>query len=191
MLAGTTAGKASLVTRTGHRAKIGDVFRLETQRGFVYLQYTHEHPEITSLIRVLPGWHRQQPADVAALVAGPTRFITFFPLRSAARRPDLLTFIGHFDVPDHAQALPRFRRPGRVSGWRTVTWEIWDGVRAVRVGAAPEEVRWLPDTGVVDPALLKDMAGRDWDYSIELDEYMAYERQVELEKQRASSSGGS
>lgn len=179
------------MNKAGRRAEIGDVFRLETVRGPVYVQYTHEHPEITSLIRVLPGWHRQPPADMAALVAGPTRFVTFFPLRAAARRSDLLTFVGHFDVPDHARVLPQFRRPGRVSGWRTVAWDIWDGTRDVRMNLPPEEVRWVPDIGVVDPALLKEMAGRDWDYSVELDEYMAYERGVELAKQRDSSSGRS
>lgn len=69
-----------------------------------------------------------------------------------------------------------------------------DGSRDVRINVPPEEVRWLPDTGVVDPALLEDMAGRDWDYSVELDEYMDDERAVELEKlakQRDSSLGRS
>lgn len=162
---------------TGRRAQIGDVFEVSTARGLAYLQYGRDYPEWSPLVRVLPGLYPQRPEDLGRLVAGPTRFVLLYPIDSAARNPDLAVWVGNFPLP--AEPLPRyFRRPDRVAGFRTVSWAIWDLQRDVRSNIPvplPDDVRNLPHSAVFNHAALIDVIERDWNWSVELDEYDAEE----------------
>jgi len=165
-----------------HRAKIGDVFEVATSGGLSYLQYTHEHPEVSSLIRVLPGRFEERPKNIDSLVAGPTRFVAFYPIRHASRQ-GLVEWVGAYSVPMRDSMMGPFRQPGRVRDFRTISWEIWDGQRVVRDVPVPlpDDIRSMPGVGVFNHSALIDAIARDWSWSIEHDEYLAEEVESNLQ----------
>ena len=138
------------------RPHAGDVFRIDTgtPRGAGYLQYTHDHEEYGELIRVLPGVHAEEPADLAGLVAGPTAFHVFFPLGFAARK-GIVEFVGSFEVPEHARPFPMLRQ-GMPRKPPVRTWFLWDGKDHRQVNELTEEQKdWSQEELINDTMLIE------------------------------------
>src|SRR5262249_44194145 len=96
------------VLRNPTPPKVGDVVEIPTPEGFAYAQYTHAHPGLGELLRVLPGLFDNRPADFAPLVEHKERFWTFHALRYTIRRREL-AIVAHQPVPEWARHFPRFR----------------------------------------------------------------------------------
>ena len=79
--------------RKRRRPRIGDVLEIATPQGFAYAQFTHDHPMEGELLRILPGLYATRPADLAALVQQPERYVTFYALR-AILSDDEVTVVG-------------------------------------------------------------------------------------------------
>lgn len=105
--------------------QLGDVIEIETPKGLAYAQYSHEHPEMGSLIRVLPGLYRERPTPLP--VHESERFFIFYPV-DAALREGMVSFVGNEAIPTHARSFPlmRNRRDADMAG-RAINWWLWDG----------------------------------------------------------------
>jgi hypothetical protein len=60
-------------------AKVGDVFRINTAKGWAYFQYTMKNPLMGTLIRVLPGTFPEECSDLDQIIQEQTNFWIFFP----------------------------------------------------------------------------------------------------------------
>ena len=131
------------------RLRVGDVVEVSTPRGLAYVQQTHHERVHGSLWRVLPGLFAVRPAEVASLVAGPDLYFVFVPLTSISKSPRT-RFVGHFDVPAHAQPFPLFKAPFYLDaeGHRKKWW-LWDGKREWPIPELGEEESKLPTRQVV------------------------------------------
>lgn len=93
------------------RIRIGDIVEIATPKGFAYAQYTHEHPQYGSLIRVLPGLHAERRPDLSRLAQGRHLWVVFFPVRVGVRR-GMIELAAHADVPPEAAAFSLFKVAG-------------------------------------------------------------------------------
>jgi hypothetical protein len=92
------------------------------------VQYSHEHPEDGSLVRVLPGVYPARPGDIKRLVQQ-HRFFVLYPVRSAVRA-GAAQLVSNAPVPEAYQPLPRMRWALQGEGHR-YGWTLWDGTRQV------------------------------------------------------------
>lgn len=110
------------------RPRIGDIFELRTPCGFGYIQYSHEHPEEGTLVRVLPGVFPERPAEIRRL-AEDHRFFVLYPV-SAAVRAGAAEFVESAPVPEKYAALPRMRWALQGEGHK-YGWTLWEADRQV------------------------------------------------------------
>ena len=69
------------------RIKIGDVFQIETSKGLTFFQYVLKHDSISSLIRILPNFHKDNNTDrINELVEQKELYFIHVPLGTALRR---------------------------------------------------------------------------------------------------------
>jgi hypothetical protein len=108
------------------KVRFGDVFELETSRGRVYYQYTHEHP-FGSVVRVLPGFYQERPPDLARIIAGRDMLLLLSPVGIDLRN-HRIALVENFPIPAHAAQMPTFRAllPGSI-GARTPSWILDTG----------------------------------------------------------------
>ncbi len=106
--------------KTMKRAKIGDVFSVETIHGLVLIQYVYEHNKYGQLIRVFENYVDHLPVDISKVpVESENSFLVFFPVKGAQKRGNI-SLISNFPVQ-------KFSRPsymkneywvnGKFSGW--------------------------------------------------------------------------
>ncbi len=150
------------------RPRVGAVIEIRVAGGFAYAQYTHEHstpPRYGSLLRIMPGIFAERP-DLDALVAGPTQFVTFFPLRADLAREDTkLQVIAEHPVPPHASDFPTFRNGLPDVDGRVHVWWTWDGVTEQRVGPLTPALRAMPQLGICNDTALFEMIAAQYDAS--------------------------
>jgi hypothetical protein len=124
------------------RPRIGDVIEIETPKGLAYALYTHEHreqPRYGSLLRVLPGLHRERPSDFARLVEEDERFSVFFPLGAALNRR-IVRIVANEEIPKAKRSFPTFRSR-EVSNGIAGPWWIWEGKKE---RLARRRDKWTP-----------------------------------------------
>jgi hypothetical protein len=142
--------------------RIGDVIEIDTARGRAYAQYTHEHPQYGSLLRVLPGFSTVRPQSFMELVEKREKFFVFFPLRAAVRQ-GLVTRVAGERIPEWAQEFPKMRARGGVTkDGRVLNWWIFDGRREWRVDRLTEEQRSLPIRSIWTYPLLVERLEEEW-----------------------------
>lgn len=151
-----------MTARTHRRLRLGDVFQLETERGSAYLQYTHETASDGSLVRVLPGLYAAPPNDLMPIIEAAELFYVFLPVR-AALSEGLITYVGHYPLPERARAFPTFRQVELRTSEGPVKWSLWDGERTIWMGEdLPEEYVSLSIREVVMPDLLAQRLADGW-----------------------------
>ena len=144
------------------RVKTGDVVEIPTSRGFAYAQCVHVDKQWGHLLRVLPGFYDERPADFAALVAAEERFVTFFPLQAAVSRK-IFQIVANEPVPPKAQQLPLFRAAGFIDRQGIVhDWWLWDGTKSWRIDRLTEEYKKLPILEVINDTLLIERIETGW-----------------------------
>lgn len=160
--------------------KVGDALEVVTDWGLAYLQFAHDHPEHGSLIRVLPGLHPHRPTDLGVLIAGPTRFVAFYPAATAARR-SWATRIGSFPIPPTDKTFPLMK-------WTlpklddTLEWLLWDGKKVTkRMKTLSEEEMDLPMVEIWSPDTLMERLSPDWSWRTATEYELAVAAAVALE----------
>ena len=139
------------------RKKIGDVYEVKTEKGFAYLQYTHEYTKPSkwgSLIRVLDGFYEKRPTtkELKYLVNKQHKFQTFCFLQQGIKTGEVL-FVENFSVPEFAQEFPVFKGSNSSPKKDPLEkiWWLWDGEKEWRVGKLSiDEQKKYPLDGVCD-----------------------------------------
>lgn len=163
--------------RKRSRPKIGDVIEIATPKGFAYAQFTHDHPMLGEVLRILPGLYASRPADLAALVQQRERYVTYFALRAILRGNEVtlmsgrevpeMAIVGPFPVPARNRPFPLFRSPmlpdpvtGEIPFW--TLWDGWDSTTAQRVERLTEAQRDLPPDGLPSYPLFIERIVSGW-----------------------------
>ncbi|HEX4119712.1 MAG TPA: hypothetical protein VH619_03710 [Verrucomicrobiae bacterium] len=147
------------------RIKIGDIVEIRTRKGKAYAQYYHHHsspPGYGALLRVLPGFFSERPANFHDLAKKRESFSTFFALQAAVNR-GLVQIAASTEVPAYAKSFPLFRSgiPNPETG-KIEMWWLWDGTNAWRIGGLNEDQLDLPIRGVIGYPLLLDYIETGW-----------------------------
>ena len=109
--------------------RFGDVVEIETPIGLAYAQFMNEDQSFGAIIRVLPGTFESQPEDIAALIAGPDRFVVCYLVRTAIRT-HRVRWVGHEPLPQRSRAFPLMLWGGLTLRDGTVSsWSLYDGKR--------------------------------------------------------------
>lgn len=129
------------------KAKIGDIIEIPTRKGLAYVQFSHYHdtpPRMGAVIRILPGFFLERPAQLQSLADKKELYYTLFPVQAIVNR-NILAVIGNANVPDYAKKFPLFRagiantKTGNVDQW----W-LWDGVKEWKIDKITDEQLDLP-----------------------------------------------
>jgi hypothetical protein len=151
-----------LIVKRRKRARIGDVLEISTPRGFAYIQFTHRHPVMGCVIRVLPGLFEKRPESFKELVTQRELYVTLFPATVAASR-QLIPIVASEEVPLRAQPFPLFKSGNPDPKTKRVKdWWLWDGDRSWRVGELTLEQRALPIRAIWNLAMLVSQIASGW-----------------------------
>jgi hypothetical protein len=71
---------------TKPKINIGDLFEIETSKGFAYFQYCYKSENLGELIRILPETFTHRPDSFDKIVAEKESFMVFFPVLMAYRK---------------------------------------------------------------------------------------------------------
>ncbi|HKV70420.1 MAG TPA: hypothetical protein VJN62_04190 [Gemmatimonadales bacterium] len=145
-----------------NRLRVGDMLEIQTPRGLAYAQYTHRNPQYGALIRVLPRFHRDRPADFLSLAAQESAFVVFYPV-SAALTQRVVTLVANAPVPPPARDFPLFRAGVKdFITKRVEAWWLWDGKKSWPVGLLTREQRKLPVRMLVNHTGLVHLIATEW-----------------------------
>lgn len=106
------------------KAAVGNILEIKTPSGFAYIQYTHDHRSMGSLVRVLPGLYSSRPRDFVDLARQKELYFTFYPLKYAVPEGEA-EIVSHQPIPDWAKPYPMMRHSngGDATG-RNYSWTI-------------------------------------------------------------------
>jgi hypothetical protein len=148
------------------KAKIGDVFEIETPAGLAYVQFTHDLPQVAQLVRVLPGLYPTRP-DVRALAQQKELYFAFYFLSNAFLKGQVAV-VSNEPVPSWAKPFPTMRH----RAWDGSCWFIGEGSLWYQLGGVSRmqkvleltpEQRKLSISSYLSPhpAMVKELA-RGW-----------------------------
>lgn len=144
------------------RAKRGDIFAVNTPRGWLSFQYVLKQAELGHLIRVLPGFFDDQEAVPDSVVEREELFFVFFPLQAALNR-GLVHFAFSAQIPLWAQNLPKMRRPGVIAeNGKVENWIISDGQSEYVVRGLTEEHARLSPAEIWNDTILIERVCEGW-----------------------------
>ena len=162
------------------KAVIGDIFEIKTRGGLGYLQYTHDHPSLGQLVRVLPGLYAQRP-DIQKLTQQKELYFAFYIL-SYSLRDGFVEKVANEVVPEWARPFPTMRKmtgEGRNAGWL-----IGDGSRQSTL----EDMQRLSYVQQLTPEQKKlSLGGELWPHPVmvcKLEESWTPERDEEIRLRR-------
>lgn len=126
------------------KAKVGDVFEIETSKGKAYLHYIYEDPIACELIRVMPGLYTELPQDLEEIVKMEERYMISFPLKAAYRRK-IVERVGHVSSENYSK--PAYMRTDHwvryeFMGWHIVDTDTW--YRRLVQELTPEQMKLSP-----------------------------------------------
>jgi len=144
-----------MITRS-KRAKLGDVVRFKTPKGFAYLQFIGRHPEYGDAVLVSSDLHGELN-DISAEIFRDS-YVTFYPL-SAAVAQGLVEVTSNLTPPKMPN---RFRRAGARFGDRISTWIVEDGSsETVKARLSDEDLR-LPIAAIWNHEFLTQRLMERW-----------------------------
>ena len=145
------------------KAKVGDVVRIPTPKGFGYALYTHKTPGYGALLRVFPGVQSSETPDLRVILTRKPQFSTFFPLNEAVEC-GAVEIVANVPVPPDLKPFPVFKAAMRDPTTGVVSaWWRWDGKKEWRVGELTPEQRVLPVREVINDTLLIERIIGGWD----------------------------
>lgn len=146
------------------KIQLGDIFEIQTSKGFGYIHYIYEDKSSGSLVRVLSGVYASKPTNLDDIAQRPEQFMIFFPL-VAARNRKIVTLVGHHDID--AFPKPAFMRSehnirGQRLGWHIINTDTW---QRKLVAELTEEYRKLSPWGIWNDTLLIERLDSNWKLS--------------------------
>lgn len=106
------------------KAAIGDILEIKTPSGLAYIQYTHEHPDMGALVRILPGLFERRPKDFTDIARQRELYSTFYTLRYALPKGET-EVVSHQPVPDWTKSYPMMRHSdGADATGKSHSWSI-------------------------------------------------------------------
>jgi len=121
------------------RLSIGSVYEIQTGRGLVYVQCTHQAKDGSAVMRLLDGFHGQRPSTFDTK----TRFLFLLPARASAH-DEFLKRVGNFNLPEESRDFPIFRNGTPGPDGKVATWWFWNGDDEWKVGSLSAEERRYP-----------------------------------------------
>ena len=119
------------------KARIGDVCEIKTPAGLAYVQYTHPHPSMGQLVRVLPGLFARRP-DVGELTKKKELYFIFYTLNYALRDGQT-EIISNETIPEWARPYPLMRHERDFTN--PPSWLIADASKQLTVDEIPRMLR--------------------------------------------------
>ena len=151
------------------RAKPGDIFEINTNKGKAYLHYIYNDPHNGDFIRVLPGLYNEKPSNIKELIYEKERSIINFPIKVAYSRK-LVEYVDSVSLDGFSKPqLMRsdHRGPVKFLGWRIVNT---DTLKAEFVEELSEEQKKLSPWGIPSYDLLVEHLENDWKLEDWIDE---------------------
>ena len=127
--------------------------RLNTPKGFAYLQYVGRHPEYGDAVMVCPRLGERLNGQTLS-----DGYVVFYPV-TAAMALRLVEVVDHFTPPKLPQ---RLRRPGARSGLRVDTWVVEDGTGETVKSKLSEDDLQLPIAVIWNHELLIQRLLEGW-----------------------------
>ena len=146
------------------KIRYGDVFEIQTSKGFGYFQCIKESPSYESeLIRIFKGVYRDvDEAQIEILVEKEESFYIQFPLKYGVKKK-VIRYVGNYLVPKTVE-IPKFFRDKHIVKGEFVSWHIIDGetlmIQSVKELTA--EQRRLSPAGMWNDTLLAERIENGW-----------------------------
>lgn len=110
------------------KIKIGDIFSIETSKGFSFFQYVYYEETIGELIYIFPELHNQVP-DLNGLKNDLRGFFIHFPVRAALNRK-LIRYVENSSLPEYLEIPLYFKTEvtdlnGNVIDFQIVDYKTW------------------------------------------------------------------
>jgi hypothetical protein len=121
---------------------VGDIYEIRLpDKRWAYAQYLQHNDQLGYLIRVLDCVLDEPVANAAELTGAGDLFPPVFVGLLATVRSGRWKLIGNLAVENFS--FPRFRNTIGTKPGVYHDWHIWDGVKSVRIGDLPAELRAL------------------------------------------------
>jgi hypothetical protein len=150
------------------RIKLGDVFEVQTSKGYGYFQCIYSSQNMGECVRAFEEIYPGRINDLETLAAKPHMFITFVPLKYMLREK-LAVYVLNAPIPANAQKLPLFRSGLPDADGHVRTWWLSNEMtgHATKYGPFTNEILALPRYSVWTPRLL--ILGIEQSYRVEND----------------------
>ena len=144
------------------RLKPGAILELHTSRGLAYLQYVGKHADFGDVIRVLYGFHKTRPPDLAGLAKSPG-YYTFYAVRASASAGFVEVVSNAIPLPSEVAVPEELRRPGMIDKEGNVlNWIIErKGIKSIH-RTLTESEKVLPILAIWSHDLLVTYVTEEW-----------------------------
>lgn len=105
---------------------------------WTYVQFSHKHPDLGELIRVLPGFFAERPKEFQSIADQKELYCTFFIVGASVRRK-IFSAVGYAELPVASQKFQLFRTGIFNLAGKVEHWSLWDGEREWMVGRLTNE----------------------------------------------------
>lgn len=110
------------------RIAFGDIFEINTEKGFAYIQYVGKYtepPYYGDLVRILDGIYQQRPLNLDEIASKKEVYYTFIATLQYSVNKKMTECVGWAPVPVKFKTIPEFRIIGvpdpitlKVDSWR-------------------------------------------------------------------------
>jgi|TARA_B110000967_G_C18705024_1_gene469784 hypothetical protein len=143
------------------RIKEGDVFELETKKGFTYLHYITKDDSLGELIRVLDIVFLKPISDIQELLDIDEKYYVFFPL-AVANRKKIIKKVGNINSEKYNK--PSFMKEKHYigkdfKGWDIVNTDTWQRQFVKKLNT---KQKMLSPWGILNDTLLIERIENDW-----------------------------
>jgi hypothetical protein len=146
----------------GRRIKLGDVFGLQTKRGYAHFQVTHYDKYMGDLVRVLQGYSQRSHEISNQRLCAEARYSAFLYF-SPDLREGVVQKVGNYPIPATAQDFPKFRTPAVLNPKGPVRlWKIVDQHGESRARELTADEYRMPVYEGINVPVLKERLEHDW-----------------------------
>lgn len=148
---------------TMRRIKLGDVFKIETQKGNIYLQFADYKKGDCELVRVLEIEQGEDNEQVEYEIGKKELFLVHFPLKVAYKQ-GIIRFIENFNLPSSFEVPKKMRSPYTDKDGNILYWHIvdCDTLEREKVYCLSEEQKKLSPWGMWNDTLLIERLNEGW-----------------------------
>jgi hypothetical protein len=144
------------------RVAVETLLEISTLRGLVYVQCIAVHPVYGPLLRVIDGFEKRRPVDLAAVAQRTSAFVAFVAVENGLRL-GMFDVVGQFPVPEGSMPFPLFRHPVyRPGSSQILRWQLWDGEQKYPVDHLTPPQMDLPILEIIFPSAFVRRLATGW-----------------------------